>query len=117
MFVIGGPSDLGIGHEGGQVAGRARVGQHLEVEVGERDDGTDAMLGAQRLQRRHVLRVVDPRHRDPVVGRVLRGGERVRIRRHHRRVLSEGRDDVVALPDPGQEHGYSGACHPPFSPL
>ena len=69
-------------------------------------------------QRRHVRRVVDPRHRDADVGGVLGRRKRVRIRGDDGRVLGERRHDVVALADAREQDGYAlGGCHPPVSPL
>ena len=127
--------DLRIRDERRQLTRDPRVREHLDVEVGQRHDRADTVLLAQRAQRRDIRRVVDPRHRDADVGRVLRRRKRVRIRRHHQRMLRERRDDVVALPHARQQHGnvpavgawgavareqyaYAlGGCHPPVSPL
>ena len=117
VLVVRGPRDFGIRHQRGQLAGGTRPSQHLDVEIRERDDHPDAKALAQLAKGRHVRGLIDPRHRAAVIGGVLGGGQRVRVRRDDRRVLAERRHDVVALADTGQEDGYSVPCHPPVSPL
>ena len=105
--------DVAVGHERRQVG----AGQDLDVQVGERDDRFDVVLGDQPLQERHVVGVVDTWRRHAEVGRVLRGGERRRVGRDRERVLGERADDVVALADTSEDDGYSTGFHPPVSPL
>ncbi len=98
----------------------ARRGEHVDVEVRQRDDRADAVLRAEPLEEGDVARVVDARRRDPEVRGVLRGGERVRVGGDRERVAGERADDVVALPDAGEQdrrgelrplsHGSARAC-------
>jgi hypothetical protein len=97
--------DLAVGHERRQLPGGTRVPEDLQVEIGERDDGPDAELRAQLLQRRHVAGVVEARHRALMVGGVLGGRERVGVGRDRDRQLRERRDERVALADAGDEDG------------
>ena len=53
-------------------------GEHAVVEVGERDDELDSVLGDERGERRDVARVVDGRDGRAQVGGVERGRELVR---------------------------------------
>jgi len=108
VLVVRGARDLGVGDERRQAPVRARLGEDLDVEVRERDDGTDPVLRAQRLERRDVAGIVDPRDGRAHLRGVLRGRERVRVGRDHGRVLREGGHDVVALADAGEfDAGHS----------
>ena len=107
--------DLGVGHERRQHAVGAGVGEHLEIEVGQRHNRADVVLAAQLGERRDVRGIVDPRHRHASVRGVLGRRERVGIGGDRERVLGERRDDVVALADAREQHPY--VCHPPVSPL
>ena len=121
VLVKRGRGDLGVGDEAGQPAVGPGVGEHLEVEVGERHYRAHVVAGAQLLQRGHVAGIVDPWDRIPVVGRILRGRQRVGIGRHDDRVLGKRRDDVVALAHSGEQHAEGAlhwlGFHPPVSPL
>ena len=83
----------------------AGTGEDLDVQIGERHDRPDVVLAGDAFEERHVVGIVHRRRRHAHVGRVLRRGERVRVRRHDERVAGERADDVVALPDPRQEYG------------
>ncbi len=63
----------------------ARAREHLLVEVGERDDQPDAVLGDECGERVDVARVVDPRDEGAAVGVVERRRERVEVGREGRR--------------------------------
>jgi hypothetical protein len=117
VLVVRRARDRGVGRERRQDPVDARLGQHLDVEVGERDDRADVVLGAQLGERRHVVGIVDARRGEAVVRGVLRGCERIRVGGDRRRVLGEGGDDVVALADAGEEDRFAHVRHPPVSPL
>ena len=82
------------------------------VEVGERDDQLDVVLGDERRERGDVARVVDARDERVVVGVVERRRERVDVGGDRGRAgPAEGRDDVDALAGAGEEdrrHGGRG---------
>ena len=87
VLVERGLADLGVRHEGRQVAAR----EHLEVEVGERDHGAHVVALDQLGQERDVARVVGARRRDAHVGGVLRGRQRARVGGDDERVPRERR--------------------------
>ena len=93
--IVGGRDERGQPVAGG--------GERLDVEVGQRDDGADVVLGDELLEERDVAGVVDARRRDGEVGGVARGRERVGIGGDRERVLGERADDVVALADAGEQ--------------
>ena len=82
------------------------------VEVGERDDEVDAVLGHELRQLGHVAGVVHANDELVMVGVVERRRERVDVHGNGRRASpAEGRDDVHALPCTGEEdrrHGKRG---------
>ena len=82
------------------------------VEVGERDDEVDAVLGDELRELGHVAGVVHADDELVAVGVVERRRERVDVHGNGRRAgPAEGRDDVHALPCTGEEdrrHGERG---------
>ena len=71
--------DLGRRDERGQPLAGLR--QRLDVEVGQRDDRADVVLGDEPLEEWDVVGVVDPRRADGEVRGIARGCQRVRDRR------------------------------------
>lgn len=116
QLVLGGAGDAGRGDEGGQLAALAGRGEEGDVEVGEREDDVDGVLGAQRAERREVGGVGERWRGGVDVGRVARGGERVGVDGDDAGVLGEGRDDVVAPAD-AREQDRRQRPQPPVAPL
>ena len=104
------PADLGRRDEHERRRERvARLREEHLVEVGERDDQADVVLGDECRERGDVAGAVDARDERVVVGVVERGRERVGVGRDRRRAgAAEGRDDVHALPGAGEEDGGHG---------
>ena len=100
VLVEGGGGHVGVGDERRQEPVGAGPGQHLDVQVGERDHRAHGQLGAQVGQGRDVAGVLDPGNGAAVVRGVLRRRQRVGVHRHRGVVLGEGGDDVVALAHP-----------------
>jgi hypothetical protein len=120
VLVVGRARDVGGGDEGGQPAFLAGASEHLDVEVGERQDGADFVLFAQLAQRLDVVRVVDERARGAHVRGVLRWCERRGVGGDRAGELREAGDDVKALADAGEQHGggaHSSPSQPPAAPL
>ena len=115
VLVVGRARDLGGGHERGQQALGARVCEHLDVEVGERDHSPDAVALAELLKEGHVAGVGNRWRGGAHLRRVLRGCQRVGVDCDRRGQLREAGDDVVALADPGQ-HDRGLLSHPPILP-
>ncbi len=87
----------------------AALGERVVVEVGERDDERDVVLGDERAQRGQVRRVVDARDERVAVGVVERRRERVDVRRERRRAGARERaEDVDPLAGAREEHGRHG---------
>ena len=88
------------------------AGEDQLVEIGERDDEVDAVLGDELRELRDVARIVDADDELVAVGVVERRRERVDVDGNGRRAgPAEGRDDVDALPCAGEEdrgHGERG---------
>jgi hypothetical protein len=104
-LVVGRAGDLGVGDHRRQPPVPARLGEDLDVGVDERKHGADLVLGDERLQRGHELRVVVGREVvDLDLGGVLRRREAVEVARDDRRVLRERRHDVVASAHAGEQH-------------
>ena len=106
-----------LGHAGRREEQRraevvARGGEDHLVEIGERDDQVDVVLGDEPGQLGHIAGVVHAED-ELVTVRVVEGGrERVGVRGNGRRAgPAERRDDVDALPRAGEEdrrHGERG---------
>ena len=73
VLVIGCPGSVGSGHERGKCSRLTGVGQHLDVEIGQRDHRADMETLAQFRQRGDVPRVVDPRDRGAMIGAYCAG--------------------------------------------
>ena len=81
-------------------------GDDLLVEVGQRDDEPDVVLGDERRERPDVARVVDAGDERHAVGVIEGGRKRVEVGGDGRRArTSEGAHDVDALSRAGEEHG------------
>ena len=75
VLVVGRPGDLWGGHERGQAVFDVSAGEHLDVEVGERQHRAHAVLLAESFERGDVAGIVDQRDRRADLGGVLRGRE------------------------------------------
>ena len=80
------------------------------VEVGQRHDEPDVVLGDERRERRHVAGIVDPRDERHVIGVVERGRERVEVGGDRGGAgPAERGHDVDALAGAGEENrGHGG---------
>ncbi len=120
VLVVRGTRDLRGGAERGQTAFLSSAGEHLDVEVCERQHRTHAVLLAEALERRDVAGVLDQRHGGAHVGGVLSGSERRGIRHHGLGQVGKAGDDVIALAHAREQHGgrtHSSPSQPPAAPL
>ena len=100
--------DLGGREEHGRPELLAVASEDELVEVGERDDEVDVVVGNEARQLGHVLRVADARHELVVVSVVERRREAVDVGRDRGRSgPAEGGHDVDALHCAGEKYG----CH------
>ena len=104
VLVVGRAGDLRRGDERGQPAFGVGLGEHLDVEVGERQHRAHLVFRAEVFKCGHIAGVLDQRDRSANLRGVLRRGERRGVGDDGRRDLGEARDDVVALARTGQEY-------------
>ena len=87
----------------------ACAGEHAVVEIRQRNDERDVVLGDERRESGDVARIVDARHECVRVGVVQRRRERVDVDRDRRRArATERRDDVDALARAREEDADAG---------
>ena len=101
------PADLGRRCENERRGERvASCGDGLLVEVGQRHEQPDVVLGDESRQRGDIAGVVDAWDEGTVVCVVERGRQGIDVGRDRGRAgAAEGADDVDALPRAGEEHG------------